>query len=88
MVLCRKHPALIDGINGSLDSSAFEEKAAQRFLEGWAAGKRGPSKFLDLEYEEDPFATQHHCLKVKEVHCKMETWQVYPAKSKHLPLKI
>eukprot|EP00435_Cladocopium_sp_Y103_P048428 s1187_g14.t1 len=45
----RKHPPLLDAINGMLDSSAVEEKVAERFLQRWAAGKRGPCKFSDLE---------------------------------------
>ena len=44
-----KHPPLLDAINGELDSTAIEEKVAERFLQRWAAGKRGPSKFSDLE---------------------------------------
>ncbi|CAK9035720.1 unnamed protein product, partial [Durusdinium trenchii] len=45
----RKHPPLLDAINGALDSAAVEEKVAERFLQRWAAGKRGPCKFSDLE---------------------------------------
>jgi len=45
----RKHPPLLDAINGILDSSAVEEKVAERFLQRWAAGKRGPCKFSNLE---------------------------------------
>ena len=45
----QKHPPLLDAINGSLDSAAIEEKVAERFLHRWAAGKRGPCKFSDLE---------------------------------------
>ena len=45
----RKHPPLLDAINGVLDSTAIEEKVAERFLQRWSAGKRGPCKFSDLE---------------------------------------
>lgn len=45
----RKHPALLDAINGTLDSAAIVEKVAENFLHRYAAGKRGPCKFSDLE---------------------------------------
>lgn len=45
----QKHPPLLDAVNGVLDSAAVEEKAAERFLQRWSAGKRGPCKFTDLE---------------------------------------
>ena len=51
-----KHPPLLDAINGVLESVAVEEKVAERFLQRWAAGKRGPCKFSDLELW--PIATQ------------------------------
>ncbi|CAJ1383957.1 unnamed protein product [Effrenium voratum] len=45
----RKHPPLLDAINGALDSAAIEEKVAERFLQRYAAGKQKPAKFADLE---------------------------------------
>ena len=45
----RKHPPLLDAINGALDSAAIGEKVAERFLQRYAAGKQKPAKFADLE---------------------------------------
>lgn len=45
----RKHPALVDAINGTLDSASIEEKVADNFLQRYAAGKRGPCKFSEIE---------------------------------------